>query len=462
MELDRGGLGRWVAAGAGDTLCVGDLVRVQAFARAALRLPDDTVLRLDQNTTMRWAAPERQDRSLLELLRGIIHVISRDPRSLSFATPFANAGLEGTEFVVEVTDAQTDVTVLEGVVVMDNAAGTAEVNAGERGTAQRGTATAVTPIAKPIEAVRWALYYAPVLAEQLPRPDQAPAARQERDPDFFVGRAAGRLLVGRVTQAREDLDRALALDPAHADAHALQAAIAATLNEVDEAERLAEAAIVENPGSAAALIALSYARQERFDLTATRDTLEATVQTHPENAVAWARLAEARLATGDLNGGREAAQRATSLQPGLAHAHTVLGFARLLNLTLADARQSFETALALNAAAPLAHLGLGLTLIRGGELEAGRREIELAVLLDPNDALARSYVAKAYHEERRGALPAAQLALAKTLNPAEPTPWLYDALRKQAENQPVEALHDLEQAAALNDRQTVYRSRLRM
>ena len=76
MELDRGGLGRWVPADAGDTLCVGDLVRVQAFARAALRLPDDTVLRLDQNTTMRWTAPESQDRSLLELLRGIIHVIS--------------------------------------------------------------------------------------------------------------------------------------------------------------------------------------------------------------------------------------------------------------------------------------------------------------------------------------------------------------------------------------------------
>ena len=52
---------------------------MQAFSRAALRLPDDTVLRLDQNTTTRWAQPQNQDRSLLDVIRGVIHVISRDP-----------------------------------------------------------------------------------------------------------------------------------------------------------------------------------------------------------------------------------------------------------------------------------------------------------------------------------------------------------------------------------------------
>ncbi len=462
VDLDRGALGRWAPAGVGDPVCVGDLVRVQAFSRAALRLPDDTVLRLDQNTTVRWVAPEGQERSLLDVLRGIIHVISRDPRALSFTTPFVNAGLEGTEFVIDVSETQTAITVLEGVVVMANAAGTAEINAGERGTAARGVATAVASVPDTTEAVRWALYYAPVLAEQLPRPDRAPLAQEERDPDFFAGRAAARLLVGRVAEAREDLERALTLDPAHADAQALQAAIAATLNDAEQAQRLAQAAVTANPDSAAASIALAYARQERFDLTAARETLETAVQQHPENAFAWARLAEARLATGSLAGGREAAERATRLQPGLAHAHTVLGFARLMNLALADAQQSFETAVDLDAAAPLAHLGLGLALIRDGNLTAGRREIELAVLLDPNNALARSYVAKAYHEERRGGLPDSQLTLAKALDPAEPTPWLYDALRKQSQNQPVEALQDLEQAAALNDRQTVYRSRLRI
>src|SRR5690606_5324804 len=55
-----------------------------------------------------------------------------------------------------------------------------------------------------------------------------------------------------------------------------------------------------------------------------------------------------------------------------------------------------------------------------------------------------------------------QLGLAKELDPHDPTPWLYDALRKNSANRPAEALHDLERAYELNGRRTPYRSRLRI
>ncbi|MDH3332623.1 MAG: TonB-dependent receptor, partial [Desulfobulbaceae bacterium] len=42
----------------------------------------------------------------------------------------------------------------------------------------------------------------------------------------------------------------------------------------------------------------------------------------------------------------------------------------------------------------------------------------------------------------------------------DPTPWFYDAIRKQTINQPVEALHDLQKAIELNDNRAVYRSKL--
>jgi tetratricopeptide (TPR) repeat protein len=462
VEINRSGTQSWVAALRGEHLCVGDLIRVQAYSRAALRLPDDTVLRLDQNTTTRWAQPQNQDRSLLDVIRGVIHVISRDPRALSFQTPFANAGLEGTEFVIEVSDDRTDVTVLEGGVVMTNESGSTEIDAGQRGTAQPDTATTVAPASNVQDAIRWTLYFAPVLAGQLPRPDQTPTLAQRNDPDFFAARAAARLLVGGLEAAHTDLDRTLSLDPTHVDARALQADIAVTLNDSQEAIDLAEQALAVDPDSAAARLALARARTAQFDLPAARAALEAAVAEHPDNAIAWANLAEAHLATGDLAGGLDAANRAVTLNPGLAHAHTVLGFAELMNLNLIEARQSFETAIDLDAAAPLPRLGSGLALIRAGDLDAGRREIELAVLLTPNNALARSYVANAYYDERRDELPTTQLALAKNLDPTEPTPWLYDALQKQATNRPVEAMQDLERAATLNDQQAVYRSRLRL
>jgi hypothetical protein len=42
----------------------------------------------------------------------------------------------------------------------------------------------------------------------------------------------------------------------------------------------------------------------------------------------------------------------------------------------------------------------------------------------------------------------------------DPTPWFYDAIRKQTLNRPVEALHDLQKSIELNDNRAVYRSRL--
>jgi tetratricopeptide (TPR) repeat protein len=105
-------------------------------------------------------------------------------------------------------------------------------------------------------------------------------------------------------------------------------------------------------------------------------------------------------------------------------------------------------------------LGLGLARIREGELAAGREQIEIAASLDPLNSLVRSYLGKAYYEETRDGLAGSQFDIAKALDPKDPTPWFYDAIRKQGDNRPVEALQDLEKSIELNDNRAVYRSRL--
>ena len=114
----------------------------------------------------------------------------------------------------------------------------------------------------------------------------------------------------------------------------------------------------------------------------------------------------------------------------------------------------------LESESSLARLGLGLAKIRDGELREGRSEIEIAAALDPNNALIRSYLGKAYFEEKRDTLASEQLNLAKQLDPNDPTPYFYDAIRKQSINRPVEALQDLQRSIELNDNRAVYRSRL--
>ena len=69
-------------------------------------------------------------------------------------------------------------------------------------------------------------------------------------------------------------------------------------------------------------------------------------------------------------------------------------------------------------------------------------------------------MAKPISRRSAGPKDATQFEIAKKLDPNDPTPWFYDAIRKQTENRPVEALRDLEKAIELNDNRAVYRSRL--
>ncbi len=64
------GSGEWTRAALDDRLCVGDAIRAGAFARAALALTNDSVLSLDQLTTMRLGGEAETGRSLLDLLLG--------------------------------------------------------------------------------------------------------------------------------------------------------------------------------------------------------------------------------------------------------------------------------------------------------------------------------------------------------------------------------------------------------
>ena len=209
----------------------------------------------------------------------------------------------------------------------------------------------------------------------------------------------------------------------------------------------------------ASKIALSYAQQSAFELEKARDTLLTTVSEYPNDPLAWARLGELWLMFGDRGKALEAARKAEELAPGLARSQTVFGFAALAESHEAEAKIAFEQAIRFSSDDPLAHFGLGLAKIKHGDLTEGRRELEAAVALDPNNALLRSYLGKAYYEEKRSPLEGQQFDIAKELDPADPTPYLYSAIDKQTSNRPVEALHDMQKAIDLNDNRAVYRSR---
>ena len=82
-----------------------------------------------------------------------------------------------------------------------------------------------------------------------------------------------------------------------------------------------------------------------------------------------------------------------------------------------------------------------------GELEEGTADLEIAASLDPNASLTRSYLGKAYYEQKRSKVAQTEYDRAKEFDPMDPTPWFYDAIKKQTENRPVEALQDLQKSS---------------
>ena len=479
VELRRAQSTQWSAAAVEAELCPGDSLRVGERSRAALRLANDSNLRLDQLTTLTLgAAPERA--SLIELLRGAINVITRTPKPFEVRTPFLNAGVEGTEFLVRVDPDTAQVAVFEGKVSVANSRGAIALASGEVAFAAGDAPLRRERIVRPSQAVQWALYYPSIIGpgstedaplreadalvrggrigEAFVRLDAVPAeARSARHAAY---RAELLLLVGRVDDARAEIARAFTLDARSSDAHALQSVIAVVQNEGAEALRLARTAVELDPRAATARIALSYAEQARFDIAAALASAEQAAALAPDSALAWARVAELRMASGNLDTALTAAQRAASLEPGLSRTQTVLGFAHLTRIETAAARQAFGQAIGLDQGDPLPHLGLGLARIRDGELAAGRVEIEIATILDPRNSLVRSYLGKAYFDERRSRLAASQFELAKELDPNDPTPWFYDSLRAESDNRLIESVDQLVESIRLNDRRAVYRSRL--
>jgi tetratricopeptide (TPR) repeat protein len=489
VEVRRAGQTQTQPARLNETYCPGDRIQVGDKSRADIALVNQPVLRLDQNTLITLEGLKGERASLIDMARGAIHFFSRLPRNLEVNTAFVNAGVEGTEGLIQVESDRTLITIFDGRVLAANPAGSLAITSGQSAVAVKGQAPVLRTVVRPRDAVQWALYYPPTVyfrpedfrgtqpwegqvrnsLEAYTKGDYQRAFDALKgappdinDPRFFAYRASLLLGVGRIDEAGPDLERALKLNPNYGDALALQSIVAVVQNDKDRALNIAQKAVTADPKSASALIALSYAQQANFDLEGARNSLERAVQVDPNNALAWARLAEIHMSFAELDKALEAAQKAVSLNPNLSRTQMVLGFAHLVRVDTNEAKAAFEKAIALDQADSLSRLGLGLSKIRESNFEEGRKDIEVAASLDPNNSIVRSYLGKAYYEEKRSDVAEREYATAKELDPKDPTPYFYDAIQKQTTNRPVEALQDMQTAIELNDNRAVYRSRLQL
>jgi tetratricopeptide (TPR) repeat protein len=339
------------------------------------------------------------------------------------------------------------VSVLEGTVQLQNELGMLALFFGQSATTRPNSAPVLSLDLQPLDAVLWTLHYPRVLVGS-------------RDVDSRLAVAELDLAVGRVDNAEKTIDAVLSDSPTNPHALSLRAMIALVAQRLDEASDWAARAYANAPELPAVALVRSAIQQANFELRAARETIATALELSPGHPLLWARRARLDLALGDLASAQKAIEWARELDPGLAEVDSTLGFVALARNARETAEVAFETAARKDPGDPSPRFGLGLLRINQGRLEEGRDLMELAVNLDPGNSLSRSYLGKTYFELRRDDLAETQWQLAKEFDPNDPTPWFYDALRLQAANRPGEALDQLEEAMARNDRRGVYRSRL--
>jgi tetratricopeptide (TPR) repeat protein len=464
----------WVDAQVGEELAEHDHLRTGPLSRAAVRLTDLSVFRMDELTTIEILPPgQASDKPRLDLKSGVMYFFSREkPQDLEINTPVATGALQGTEIYVNVgVGGSTRFIVLDGKVDLSNAFGRVLVASGEEGDVEPGKAPTKTAVIEATNIIQWCLYYPGVIdtnelrfppAERGPLAPSLDAYRQgdllgalklypfAQAPTSAAGRvyrAALLLSVGQVDKA------AAALSAVPANAPGREA-----LTEVIAAVKFQQYASPAPPNTAAQWIAQSYYRQSRSDLDGALKAAQAAAVKDPQFGFAWARIAELQFSFGRTREAERALETGLRLSPRNAQAAALEGFLYSANNEIDKARAAFDSAIALDGALGNAWLGRGLCDIRQGKPSIGLQELQIAATLEPNRAILRSYLGKGLSNTGHGAKARQEFTRAETIDPNDPTPWLYSSLQNKMDNHINQAVADLEHSIQLNNNRRVYRS----
>jgi tetratricopeptide (TPR) repeat protein len=485
VEILPRGAPSWTFAATNQPLYPLDRVRTPDHGFVVLLWSDQSVLRFGPSTELEIRPA---DTGGLHFLKGILSFFHRGkPGRINIITSGALAGIEGTEFVMEVGPSngleQTTLSVVDGTVRFSNEVAALVLTNGQQAVAEPGQAPFRTSgfIAKNL--LQWCFYYPGVLdlndlpltsgeqtilgnsiaayrnGDLLAALRNYPATRKPVSDGERIYHAALLLGAGQVAGAEEDLS-AFAAGDVSGKSQRLAAALR-TLIAAVKREPQPSTADMQMPTEC---LAASYFEQSRaiagISLQAALNLAKRAVTLDTNFGFGWERVAELEFSFGRTERASEALRKAIDLSPRNAQALALDGFLLAARNKTHEAIESFDRALAVDSALGNAWLGRGLCRIRRGDLHGGREDLLIAAAMEPRRAALRSYLAKAWSETGDDRRALKELQLAKELDPNDPTAWLYSALLDEDEYRINNAISDLEKSQELNDNRGVYRSQM--
>jgi hypothetical protein len=141
------------------TVAAGEWIETRGSRGAALRTLDQTSVRLDAGTRLRWIAP-----SVIELQRGAVYLDTAEgARPLEIRTPYGSATDLGTQFEVRVQPGAVRVRVRSGAVAISRDGRTFEAVAGTEMTVT-GNGAETRPVSTTGGEWTWTAALAPPVA----------------------------------------------------------------------------------------------------------------------------------------------------------------------------------------------------------------------------------------------------------------------------------------------------------
>ena len=486
VEVAAAGSTQWTPAKVDQVLRPGDKVRTGEASRVTLRLPSQVVLRLTEHSSIEIRPPEASgEKTQLRMNSGGAYFFGRGkPGEIDIRTPMASGAIRGTEFLIRV-DAQsgTQFTLLEGAMDVVQEGTRIPLQPGELAIARSGDGIHKTAALHVDQLIQWALYYPAVINDQeldLSESDRAflepslrayragdllgarrelpPGSGETESPARSLYRAAILLSCGAVDSAKSLLKELHNIPPTRLNGPA--DALELLLKVVSHAEAPPSDHAGSHTDSSSWWLAESYRLQAQARLEQARDAALNAVKHAPGFGFAQARLAELEFSLGRTRQAQKSLESALSLTPESAQAWTLRGFVLSAENKRAAATDSFLKAIQLDGTLANAWLGLGLCRIREGHADAGLEALQNAAALEPDRAVLRSYLGKAFDQRQDPVHALNELEQAARLDPKDPTGFLYRALvhfRNHAVN---ESIGDLERSITLNDNRRIYRSAL--
>src|SRR5579863_9443636 len=148
VEELKSGNANWTPASTNDDLRPADQLRTGANSTVSITWPQSSVVTLGAQGQFEVLSPDAPGAEPgLQLTRGVLSFFHRDkPGRLHVLTHAATAGVEGTEFVIQVDDGdRTTLSVIDGKVVFTNAVNGLVLTNGQQAVAAVGAAPVPSP-----------------------------------------------------------------------------------------------------------------------------------------------------------------------------------------------------------------------------------------------------------------------------------------------------------------------------